>query len=111
MLINFKSGVPGRRSLHPVMSLAAFLLAKYYEEINENFTITSTIDGDHKIGSLHYLGLAVDIRTNDLRSHTDVDMAGRIRVFLAGIDPRFQVIWHKTHIHVEFDRRVNIKEI
>ena len=82
-------------------------------EIWENFigvdlTVTSGRDGIHSLGSLHYYGYAVDLRTwdsegqqidNDLR-HEVVKV---LKIVLSEISQYYDVINHSTHIHVEYD--------
>ena len=62
--------------------------------------ITSGLDGEHSAGSLHYYGLAVDFRTR----YFDVMCQRRISKTLGlELGNNFDVILHKSHIHVEYD--------
>lgn len=64
-------------------------------------TVTSAKDGVHSPGSLHYVGLAVDIRTKDMEF---VSLSAKwIDRFLNVNGKRFDVIVEVDHIHIEFD--------
>jgi len=67
-----------------------------YEEFKTELVITSGRDGKHGLNSLHYQGLAVDLRTWNLLA----TVVARIRAEL-GSD--FEVILEKDHIHIEYD--------
>lgn len=59
--------------------------------------ITSVVDGVHGVNSLHYVGLAFDMRTRDT---ADVNkLAKDIRNALGS---EYDVVVEKTHIHIEF---------
>ena len=64
---------------------------------SEGVTVTSTVDSVHSAGSWHPYGYAVDFRTNYF---TDEE---RLMVYtlLKQVLPRYDVVLHKTHIHVE----------
>lgn len=79
---------------------AALVCMCVYIEAGQLFTITSITDGKHSNGSLHYKGLAIDIRTRDLVGITAHHIAELIRNAL-GND--YDVVVEATHIHVEYD--------
>jgi hypothetical protein len=61
-------------------------------------TITSALDGEHGVGSLHCFGRAVDIRSRNL---PDVfKMCDSLRDC---ISEEYDVIVEADHIHIEFD--------
>lgn len=66
----------------------------------EGVTITCTGGGMHSSGSLHYYGLAVDLRTRYFGKEQSRLVGKRLREAL-GSD--FDVVVHGTHIHVEYD--------
>ena len=53
--------------------------------------VTAGTDGKHRVGSLHYLGLAADLR---------FPLRDEIR---AALGPDWDVVWESDHVHVEFD--------
>lgn len=64
-----------------------------------NPTITSGVDGNHKIGSKHYSGDALDWRTFDYPGSVPV-WVKRIQQKLGG---DFDVVIESDHIHIEYD--------
>lgn len=70
----------------------------------KKLTVTSIVDGVHSTNSLHYSGLAVDLRTNDLPGGPLGDKAKLATARLQDeLGNEYQVILEKDHIHVEFD--------
>ena len=63
---------------------------------SEELVVTSTYEGTHSEGSLHYANLAVDIRRNKKRMFA----YNEIKKFL-GID--YDVVLEADHIHIEYD--------
>jgi len=68
-----------------------------YREHGEELVVTSTYEGDHSAGSLHYADLAFDIRLPKAKATT---IALEIQQAL-GED--FDVVLEPTHIHIEYD--------
>lgn len=75
------------------LSMVANLLWKIEDK---ELIITSTYEGSHSEGSLHYANLAIDIRRQD-RGNTVKD---ELRDEL-GVD--YDVVLHSDHIHIEYD--------
>jgi len=63
----------------------------------EELTITSTYEGNHGEGSLHYADEAYDI---ELPHH---DPIGRCSDIRKDLGPDFDVVGEDTHIHIEHD--------
>jgi len=63
---------------------------------NEEMVITSTYEGDHGAGSLHYGNLAVDIRQRKAMSYALKDIK-------AWLGKDYDVVEKKDHIHIEYD--------
>lgn len=61
--------------------------------------ITSTTDGNHMKGSLHYQGLAVDIRTRDLSGLTKSILGLQLKLALNLL---CDVVVESDHIHIEY---------
>jgi hypothetical protein len=78
-----------RRALDPVDAV--------YHAGGEEVVITSTFEGDHKAGSLHYSNDAFDVR---MPKNKPGDVAQEIRRRL-GKD--FDVVLELDHIHCEYD--------
>lgn len=64
---------------------------------HEEPVITSTFEGNHSAGSLHYANNAIDVRLPRIRAGEIVDS---LKNSLGG---NFDVILEGDHIHVEFD--------
>ena len=82
------------------MRPALMAAGEIWERHGQELVITEARDGAHSPGSLHYYGLALDMRTRDF------DEQGKNSVYqeLKGSLPeRFDVVLHSSHIHVEYD--------
>ena len=62
----------------------------------EELIITSTYEGTHSAGSLHYANLAVDIR----RANNPDAVRQEIK---RGLGADYDVILENDHIHIEYD--------
>ena len=91
-----KAGVDISR-LRPEIRKRLNLIANtVYEIEKKELVITSTYEGNHSEGSLHYANLAVDIQRakngNTLRKELCLNL---------GRD--YDVVLEPTHIHIEYD--------
>ncbi len=68
---------------------------------DEGITITAGLDGTHMVGSLHYSGLALDLRTRYFKEDEKEEVYLELKSILDA--QGFDVIKHSTHIHVEYD--------
>ena len=78
---------------------------KLWKENGDELVITAGLDGAHSAGSLHYYGYAVDLRIRNFNASAKPGIAAALKKRL-GND--YDVILHKTHIHVEYDKAKNI---
>lgn len=85
--------------LRPEALLAVVVAHAAFEEIGCDCVVTAGVDGQHKPGSLHYAGAAVDLRSRDVPPDVLPKLVARLRESL-GED--FDVVQEQTHIHVEF---------
>jgi len=72
-------------------------LVAIYAKYGYDLIITSTYEGTHSPGSLHYCDEAFDI--DDPPDHLEPIM---IEIKEA-LGPKFDVIYEKNHIHIEYD--------
>lgn len=94
-------------NLEPVMLLALLFLERKFNKLGHSLVVTSTDDGKHKENSLHYVGLAVDIRIRHIKNELEVgELTDSIQSLLSSLDKHFQVILESTHIHIEYDRGI-----
>ncbi len=94
-----KAGVD-LRGLKPQMAIAYTIASFVYARHGKECTITSASDSQHGPNSLHYQGLALDLRTNTL---PPIDVAVVHRELKIALGPQFDVINEATHLHIEFD--------
>ena len=91
-----KPGVDISR-LRPEIRKRLNAINKLYESVNEELVITSTYEGNHSAGTLHYANLAIDIRRpKDERTKIH---EGLRRI----LDDNYDIVFEGTHIHIEFD--------
>lgn len=105
-LVKFKPGVV--LNLQPDMARALPAIEQAHADagIIRGAIITSGTDGEHMEGSLHYVGLAVDLRTRDLTPVEVAKLAVALRKRLNGgatVDTPYNVVVETQHIHVEYD--------
>lgn len=87
------------------MRPALIITDNIYKLYGQELTITCTNGGVHSAGSLHYYGYAFDIRTRDL---TERQRPGVYEQLKRQLPNDFDVVLHKTHIHIEYDAAKNI---
>lgn len=73
---------------------------------SQGFYVTSTTGGQHNVGSKHYLGRAIDVRTwNKTNSQITAFMAlaraQGIRVLDERTRPPGQKVWSGAHLHLD----------
>ena len=83
---------PIRRSLNHVQ--------KIFQKYGQEPIITSTYEGNHSPGSLHYAHKAVDFRRHNIPKTTIGPLLQKLRESLG---PNYDVILEKSHIHIEYD--------
>lgn len=95
-MIAIKTGVR-IRGMQPEILLAVVVAHELFREQAQTLTITSCTDGDHKAGSHHHTGCAVDLRLPTAKPDSVVaQLANRL-----GAD--YDVILESDHIHLEYD--------
>jgi len=92
MTVWYKQGVVGdlRQSARKGLGKVARLL----EKRGEDLFVTSLRDGNHSPGSLHYDGLAFDIRY----PHT-----ATVQQLKDELGPEWDIVPEANHIHCEYD--------
>lgn len=96
--MNLKPGVKFDGVKLPIIKAMAVC-----EEIMANYgpvTVTSLLDGKHSAKSLHYVGLAMDIRTRHMAPEEIEACAKNLRRALGG---DYDVVIEPDHIHLEHD--------
>jgi hypothetical protein len=92
---------PGVRitGIRPELLIAVIAAERVFDHAGHDLMLTACIDGKHMAGSLHYSGLAVDIRTKNVPVTGVPELIARIKACVGG---DFDVILEADHIHVEF---------
>ena len=86
--------------LQPQMVLGLVIAEGVYKTYGVELVITSGSEGKHGVASLHYVGLAVDIRRRDFTTVAVVEeVALKLR---RNLGKEFDVVVERTHIHIEY---------
>jgi len=104
MYLITKSGV-NIENIRPEMAIALLIVMQVFEKYDQIATITSTTEGIHKEDSLHYKGLAFDIRISHLKPQELSMISSELILKLAQADRHYQLVSEKTHIHIEYDTK------
>jgi len=70
------------------------------DEVNEELIITSTYEGTHGEGSLHYHNDAFDMR------YPGMNTVGVEKAIKQKLGPKYDVVLEGDHIHIEWDPKV-----
>lgn len=89
--------------LQPEIRMAIKVFYNLYLDIGLPLVVTSTNEGAHSTGSLHYSGNACDIRTRDIDIETLQELVKEAK-FQLGED--YDVVLEPNHIHLEYDPKV-----
>ena len=102
-----KSGVD-IRGLQPQMAVAYTIACWTYwdHSLPSQCVITSASDGTHMANSLHYKGLALDLRTRDMDPVTRMEIVHDLK---ARLGAQFDVVIESDHLHVEFQPKDSLK--
>ena len=84
--------------LRPEALVGLIITNDVFNSLGKRLTVTSCTDGIHGRNSLHFVGLAFDIRTRDLHNLVDSIAASLV----AALGEEFDVVVEQTHIHIEF---------
>ncbi|HZV07171.1 MAG TPA: hypothetical protein VE999_18965 [Gemmataceae bacterium] len=95
---------PGVRvaGLRPEILIAIIAAERVCADMGVDCVITACVDGVHQAGSLHYCGLAVDLRSRDFRPGNADKAIARLKQCL-GTD--YDVVLETDHIHIEFQQK------
>ena len=94
---------PGVRvnGMNTEILLAVIIANDIYTRHGKELVITEVTGGEHGRGSKHYIGNAVDLRTNFFDRKEEIErVAQELREALG---EQYDVVVEKTHIHIEYD--------
>lgn len=112
--VKFKDGVILKLQSPMTRVLPLIELAHEDVGITRGTVITSGTDGQHSVNSLHYLGLAVDIRTRDLSATQKVQLSRALRVRLNGDVMKnrpYQIVIESDHFHIEYQPAAGVTAV
>lgn len=92
---------PGCRvaGLRPEMLLGLIIAEQVFTGHGASLVVTEATGGKHKLGSLHFVGLAADLRTRGVPVLTVQEIAADLRSILG---PQYDVVVEADHVHLEF---------
>jgi len=98
--LKFKQGVKFK-GIKPEILVALPAVMTRFEDVAADYVmITSGLDGTHSAKSLHYEGLAIDLRTR----HITLEKAQAVvKALKMDLGDQYDVVLERTHIHLEFD--------
>ena len=99
-MLAIKEGV-SLSGLRPEMLVALQVADGVYSQHDVECVVTSGTDSKHGNGSLHYVGLAVDLRIRDFASK-NVTVVSVVRQLKNLLGKQYDVVQERTHIHIEF---------
>ena len=97
MIMN-KKGV-SVRGIQPEIVHAINVANSIISQFGKDCVVTAGTDGKHMGGSLHYVGLAVDLRTRDLNAKEKAVFVYRMKTALGA---EYDVVPESTHLHIEY---------
>lgn len=98
-MLKIKPGV-SLKGVQPQVLPIMLIAAAIYQGFGLDAVVTSGTDGRHREGSLHYRGLALDLRSNNLTAEQAASVGRQLR---AALGAEYDVVIEGDHIHVEFD--------
>ncbi len=103
--MKIKDGVLWERDGKEVQAPTLYAMAKA-QEVMAPFgpvVVTSLMDGDHMPTSLHYAGMALDLRTRGIGPGQQAEIVAALK---AALGASYDVVLEGDHIHVEYDPKV-----
>ena len=85
--------------LRPEMVIALMIAGGVYSEYDIECVLTEGSGAKHGNASLHYVGLAIDLRTRNIPANLREEIADRIR---RALGEQYDVVLESDHIHIEY---------
>ena len=109
-------GPKARGEIGPGLSPYLPIIDRVFEQFQYDCRITHIRDGKHSVGSLHYIGDAIDIVWLEYEPlDDDIAMGLRDELYLklngfpksAGLQPDYDVVYEGTHFHIEYQPKLS----
>jgi hypothetical protein len=91
-----KLGVDISKLEKPIRKILPIVEKLWLNSENKEAVITSTYEGTHSPGSLHYANLAIDLRLSSNPSKM-------LELLKRSIDSNYDIILETDHFHIEYD--------
>lgn len=106
-MIDLKASVD-LSGVRPELLVGIMVVAGVFQDFGVPLTITAVRNGQHMEGSLHYKGLAVDIRlASRYTTHPDTD--GRVHLEAKKrLGSQFDFLLETDHFHLEWDPKTPV---
>jgi hypothetical protein len=88
--------------IQPELVLGMLIVDAAFGAYGRDAVLTSVCDGKHSQRSLHYKGMAFDVRTRDVPEDDQDSIVDLIR---ANLPKDWDIVLETTHLHVEYDRK------
>lgn len=85
--------------LQPVMRKVLIHAADIWEQLGQELVVTSGLEGNHSVGSMHYYGYALDLRSRYF-DEDQIDQA--VNALQHRLGQLYVVLKESDHIHVHF---------
>jgi hypothetical protein len=86
--------------IKPEAVVAMMVCEGAYRSLGYEMVVTSCVEGQHSRGSIHYVGMAFDLRISHLRPESVPIIVAKIKEQLGG---DFDVVLESDHIHCEYE--------
>lgn len=102
-MLAIKSGDKGAKvnGLRPEALLGVMIVHTLFMEHGVDCVITEGTGGKHGEASLHYLGLAFDVRTWAFKGKKSM-LNKVVKELKTRLGDQYDVVLHKTHLHIEY---------
>ena len=103
-MISIKAGA-SIRGIRSEMLLALQIVEGVYAQHQIPLVITEGTGGTHSEGSLHYVGLALDLRSSNVSDNLKAGIVSELKQLLGA---EFDFVVEGDHFHVEFQPKAQV---
>ena len=95
--MQLKEGV-SVKGIRTELLLGLIIASDVYKKLGEDLVVTAVVDGKHRSGSLHYVGLGADLRTRFFKDNGK----NAAKLLKVALGDEYDVVVEKDHIHMEY---------